>query len=490
MKTSHPFNILRTHFHSLKPLKREEKRYLQTSSSSAIMQPTKSLTSDTSLVFWRDLSPFAAPLRTPVESSPSILIVGGGVTGLITAWALLDKGYHVTIIAKEWASYGKEQRLTSQIAGALWEFPPAVCGQHTDAISLQHSKRWCIVAYHIWDAIAASKSLSELAGVRMKGADFFFPAPIEEDMHEMSKMLEILGSGIRGFRRDPAIIQERRVSKSYGAVDAYEHLAPIIDTDVCMAFLKDLVASKGAKLVTRTIHGDLLDQEQTLRDEFKADVIINATGLAGLELAGDKSCYPIRGGLIRVINDGSDFPKLDHALTITADAAHDSNEIVFLVPRNDNILLIGGIAEPHEHELNLTLDSPIIKRMRARCEAFLPDLKKARVDPEYPLAQGLRPFRERNVRVERELRPRKTKPGTEGPSTSRIVHSYGQGGAGWSLGFGCAGDVLELVEEALLDLPPRPMMLEAAFPKEPMPVEVSTNMIVPEAFDSQIRARL
>jgi D-amino-acid oxidase len=106
------------------------------------------------------------------------------------------------------------------------------------------------------------------------------------------------------------------------------------------------------------------------------------------------------------------------------------------------------------------------------------------------LAQGLRPFRERNVRVERELRPRKTKPGTEGPLASRIVHSYGQGGAGWSLGFGCAGDVLELVEEALLDLPPRPMMLEAAFPKEPMPVEVSTNMIVPEAFDSQIRARL
>lgn len=134
---------------------------------------------------------------------------------------------------------------------------------------------------------------------------------------------------------------------------------------------------------------------------------------------------------------------------------HDSSEIVFLVPRNDNILLIGGIAESHESQLDLRLDSPIIKRMRARCEAFLPDLKKARLDPDYPLAQGLRPFRERNVRVERELR-------TLGNATapSRIIHSYGQGGAGWSLSFGCAGDVADLVEEALMDLPPRPMMLE------------------------------
>lgn len=419
------------------------------------------------LVFWRDLTPFPAPLHTPVDASPRILIVGGGVTGLVTAWTLLDKGFHVTILAKEWASYGASQRLTSQIAGALWEFPPAVCGQHTDAISLQNSKRWCMVAYHIWDAIAASKTLSEQAGVRMKPADFFFPVPVEEDPAQMSKMLEIMASGVRGFRRDPAIMKERHVNMAYGAVDAYEHLAPIIDTDVAMTFLMDLVVAKGAQTVTRTLVGDLLDQEASLRQEFGADIIINATGLAGTELAGDTSCYPIRGGLIRVINDGRDFPKAEAALTITADAVHDASEIVFLVPRNDNILLIGGIAESHVDQLDLTLDSPILKRMRARCEAFLPGLKNARLDPDYPLAQGLRPFRQRNVRVERELRPAR---GASVPS--RIIHTYGQGGAGWSLSFGCAGDVAVLVNEALLDLPPRPMMLEVAAVAPPVVVDI------------------
>lgn len=322
-----------------------------------------------------------------------------------------------------------------------------------------------MVAYHIWDAIATSKEFSELSGVRMKGADFFFPSSIENDTEEMSKMLELMSSGVRGFFRDARIIKERNVDESYGAADAYEHLAPIIDTDRAMEWLTRLVEQKGATLVIDTVEGDLFDQESYLRAKYKADVIIDATGLAGTELADDTSCYPIRGGLLRIINDGSDFPKLDHALTITVGAVHDSKEIIFIVPRDENILLIGGIAELNEHQLSLTVESPIIKRMRARCEAFLPSLKKARLDPEYPIAQGLRPFRQHNVRVERELRLHES--GDAGSVPSRIVHTYGQGGAGWSLSFGCAGDVVALVEEALHDLLPRPMALETVAAEHP-----------------------
>ncbi|KAH8677618.1 nucleotide-binding domain-containing protein [Xylariales sp. PMI_506] len=397
------------------------------------------------LTLWKDLSPLGEPLKHPSHNSPHILVVGGGVTGLVTSWVLLDRGYHVTILSSEWVN--TERRLTSQIAGALWEFPPAVCGSHTDAISLAHSKRWCMTAYHIWDGIASVPELSAASGVRMMPSDFFFPDTVESDAAQHSKMAEIMACGVRGFYRGADLIEERRVNPSYGAVDAYELIAPIIDTDQGMEWLTSLMRSKGAQLVTETIKDDLLNIEGILRARFDADVIINCTGIQGQVLAGDKTVYPIRGGLIRVINDGSDFPKVEAALTITADAVHDSNEIVFLVPRNDNILLIGGIAEPHKWDLNLTLESPIIQRMRKRCEAFLPSLKSARVDPDYPLAQGIRPFRANNVRVERELR----RPG------SRLVHSYGQGGAGWSLSFGCAEDVAMLVEETLAGIPPKPM---------------------------------
>ncbi|ROW08467.1 hypothetical protein VMCG_03211 [Cytospora schulzeri] len=411
-----------------------------------------------SLVMWRDLTPYPGRLVHPTASSPHVLIIGAGVTGLVTAWVLLDQGYKVTIVSKDWANFTPSNRLTAQIAGALWEYPPAVCGAHTDRISLSNSKRWCMTAYHAWDAIASVPELSRASGVKMMPSDFFFPEPVEKDPAQFSKMAEIISSGVKGFRQDSKLMEQRRVDPNYGAVDAYELMAPIIDTDQSMMWLMSLVHGKGAATVTETITGDLLDQEETLRARFGADAIVNATGLAGTELAGDPSCYPIRGALIRVVNDGKDFPKVEAALTITADAVHDSNEIVFLVPRNDNILLIGGIAQPNESSLDLTLDSPIVKRMRQRCEAFLPCLKNARVDPTYPLAQGLRPFRQRNVRVERELR---CIPGTDRPS--RIVHSYGQGGAGWSLSFGCAGDVATLLEDAMRDLTPTAMELDHSY---------------------------
>ncbi|KAN0076084.1 hypothetical protein V8E54_007354 [Elaphomyces granulatus] len=410
-----------------------------------------------------------APFINPTESSPNILVVGGGVTALVTSWLLLDRGYNVTILSKEWASYTSKIRLTSQIAGALWEFPPAVCGQHTDPISLHHSKRWCMMAYKIWDAIAADPELAFASGVRMKYSAFFFPKPLEADEVQLEKMKEIRESGVRGFRRDPGLIQKYNINTEYGVEDAYELLAPVIDTDRAMSWLMKLVESKGAKFVTESINRDLFDYEYELRGRFKADAIVNATGLAGFDLANDNSCYPIRGGLIRVINDGKYFPKVESALSISADAHHaghgSPDEIIFIIPRNDDILLLGGISQSHKWNLDLTLGSPIIQRMRERCESFLPPLKNALLDPEYPFAQGLRPFRQRNVRVERELRQHNNSSSSDAnihctepkTATSRIIHSYGHGGAGWSLSFGCASDVISLVMEALADFEPHAM---------------------------------
>ena len=57
------------------------------------------------------------------------------------------------------------------------------------------------------------------------------------------------------------------------------------------------------------------------------------------------------------------------------------------VPRNDKILVVGGIAQPDEWTLDLSVTSPVIRRMEARCKAFLPLLQNARLDPEYPLAK-------------------------------------------------------------------------------------------------------
>ncbi|KAF8997685.1 hypothetical protein BDZ89DRAFT_1083515 [Hymenopellis radicata] len=336
-------------------------------------------------------------------------------------WALLDAGYDVTIVAERWAD--PKNRITSQIAGALWEFPPAV-------ISLHNSKRWCMTAYRVFDRLQETMPRSDYFdhGVQMRMANFFFDQKMENmpDRGQLDKFEEIMAEK-RRVRRDASIVLEHEVNQKAGVIDAYQHLAPVIDTDAYMNWLRFVLVCKGAVMETHRINGDLLDQEEELLAEYGADAIVNATGLAGLELAGDESVYPLRGALIRV------------ALAVTHDDTRGEDEdIVFIVPR---------LAQPHKYKLDLTLDSPEIVRMRERCNNFVPGLEKADYDPDAPLVQGLRPFRGSNVRVERELRSR-----PDG-SMSRIVHSYGQGGAGFSLSFGCASDVLELIEEVELGRP-------------------------------------
>lgn len=208
-----------------------------------------------------------------------------------------------------------------------------------------------------------------------------------------------------------------------------------------MTWLRYTVSKKGARLVTAKISGDLLAQEDKLLAKYNATAIINCTGLNAYETAADKTVLPLRGALIRVINDGKKFPKVTEALCVSHDDTHgaDAEDIVFIVPRNDRTLILGGkskplivyflranhyhtgLVQPHVHTLDLTINSPEIVRMRERCNAFVPGLENAELDPD-PFVQGLRPFRDANVRVQREQRTR------EDGSISHIIHSYGQGG--------------------------------------------------------------
>ena len=261
-------------------------------------------------------------------------------------------------------------------------------------------------------------------------------------MHEIEAHVD-------GFRHSVDIIAESGVNPRYSSpvVDAYEHLAPVIDTDQYMRWIRDRALSLGARLLTERIHGSLVDNEVALLARFSATAIINCTGLAAAELAGDNSCYPLRGALVRVINDGSRFPRITSAMSISLDGREGKQDMVFIVPRNDNILILGGLAEPNQWDLNVNLDNYLpIKAMYERCLEFYEPLKNGEIDPEYPVGVGLRPFRKTNVRVEREPRG-----GYQG-RRSRIVYSYGQGGAGFSFSFGCAANVVDIVDEIMAEV--------------------------------------
>ena len=144
--------------------------------------------------------------------------------------------------------------------------------------------------------------------------------------------------------RDPLLAAKHGISPEAQVVDSYKHISPVIDTDVYMQWLRAVVEHKGGILVTQHISGDLLSQEDRLLSNFKSSYIVNATGLGASEAAADEAVHPLRGALVRLVNDGTSFPKVTEALVVANDVRKQAEDggIVFIVPRNDDILVVGG----------------------------------------------------------------------------------------------------------------------------------------------------
>jgi D-amino-acid oxidase len=322
-------------------------------------------------------------------------------------------------------------RVTSVVAGALWEWPPAVCGRHQDAVSLERAKNWSEISYQMLADLASDSA----TGVFLRPVTFYFKRPIAEDPQQTKKVEEYKGK-VKRFRHDPALMLEHGINMQLGYRDAYTHLAPMVDTDVYLDWLSSEVQRAGCRVTEGKVVGSLRSQEQMLLREYEAEAIVNCTGLGARELTGEL-VTPLRGALIRVHNDGVDFPRITQAHCVSQDGSMKDRGFIFIVPRGHNMLVLGGLAEPLEWEVDIGIENyEPVRQMYRRCVEFLPVLRGAVVDAAQPVRVGLRPFRPEGVRLEHQ-------PGT------RIVHNYGHGGSGVTYSWGCGLEVVKTVEQIL-----------------------------------------
>ena len=153
----------------------------------------------------------------------------------------------------------------------------------------------------------------------------------------------------------------------------------------------------------------------------RAAAVVNCSGLAARELAGDGALFPIRGQIVRVANPG---------LRISVrDEAHPEGR-AYIHPRRDDCVL-GGTAVAGSWDLRP--DPATSASILRRCTCLAPQLEGARV-LEHQV--GLRPGRQ-EVRVEID---------TETVGEATIIHNYGHGGAGVTLSWGCADRVVALLD--------------------------------------------
>jgi D-amino-acid oxidase len=184
---------------------------------------------------------------------------------------------------------------------------------------------------------------------------------------------------------------------------------PLTDTTIYLDYLAARLLRAGG-----TINGQVcVEKLEEVDREF--DLVINCAGIGARELVRDTDLEPHRGQVVIV-------PQVED---LSSAIVCDDAPLMYAIPRT-NDCVFGGT---NDLSSDLAADPAATNRIIAECSRVLnierPNVLAARV--------GLRPFRKSGIRLERE----KLRDGRI------VIHNYGHGGAGFTLSWGCAREVLQ-----------------------------------------------
>jgi D-amino-acid oxidase len=198
-----------------------------------------------------------------------------------------------------------------------------------------------------------------------------------------------------------------------GYADAWQLRLPVVDPRTYLPRLVDRFVALGGTLSRIAV--------SALPDD---SLVVDCAGLAARSVAGDESVTPVRGQVVRVAPaNGVDAWLLDQT---------DEERPIYVVPRATDVL-VGGSATVGAYDR--APDPDLTAAILERATRLVPSLADASV---LGVAVGLRPSRP-TVRLEAEPRA--------GGGT--VIHNYGHGGAGWTLAWGCADDVVWHAQRAV-----------------------------------------
>jgi len=193
-----------------------------------------------------------------------------------------------------------------------------------------------------------------------------------------------------------------------GYVFGWEFRAPVIEMPLYMPWLNARFEEQGGTFKQGFV--------KNLQD-LEGDVVVNCVGLGARELCDDMEIKPARGQVIFIDQD----PGIGHF-------DQQPETLTYTIPRSD-VTVLGGTTQVDDWDLEIRdEDNDLIL---SKVEAIWPELDRSKIIGG---TVGLRPSRT-EVRLEEE--------NIEGV---RVIHNYGHGGAGVTLSWGCADEVVSIAE--------------------------------------------
>ena len=198
-----------------------------------------------------------------------------------------------------------------------------------------------------------------------------------------------------------------------GFLCGWRYTAPVVDMPTYLDYLLRRFIQAGGQIERASVNSI-----HSVRG--MAPVVVNCTGSGAREAVPDTDVVPARGQLVVADNPGV------HRFFL--ETSEDSPELTYFLPQGDQIIL-GGTLEHGRSDTTPRADTA--EAIISRCAMIEPALAQVRVRSH---RVGLRPLRPQ-VRVEQV-----------NVGGQHVIHNYGHGGGGVSLSWGCALEVLSIVE--------------------------------------------
>jgi D-amino-acid oxidase len=274
--------------------------------------------------------------------------------------------------------------MASRAAPALW-IPYKALPEH---LILQWAER----SLEIYTEFDIGAGIEKMALVEYYHEDHGNPlwSKILKDYRELTPA-ELLPGYVKGF-----------LTKTYQ-----------IDTSIFVDHLIGLFQKNGGRIFQKTF-------QQLHEVDLQFKTIINCSGVWSNQLVRDTESFPIRGQYLLV-----EKPAGLNRITFATD---DNDSYTLIVPRQHDCYL-GGTTLNHDWDTAIRPETST--KIRRNAEAIEPSLVGMRT---LYTGVGLRPGRS-SVRLEAE----------QFPDGRKVIHNYGHGGSGFTVGWGCAEDVVRLV---------------------------------------------
>jgi len=342
-----------------------------------------------------------------MADKPHIVILGAGVMGMAVAYRLLQTGAYKVSVVSEFFSPGT---LSDRSVG-IWG--PYLPGVDKTGSEFQRVLQW------------GAETKTEMIRLMQKSPQNDWGIYISQVwMLSANKDYAVEDCPYHSICDNLFVVNNDPTSLPPGFNSGLSYAAPQVIPVRYLKHLTQKVLELGCKFVRKhveTVNSLLAELE---KEGTKTDLVVNCLGLGSRSVAGDTTLEPVRGVLVK-------YPPVPHLLFRAFECLVEGEE-TYAVFRPDCTLLGGTAIKGDWTKQNKPEE---VESVIKRNIKMIPDLAKYEHISDW---SGLRPGRP-NVRLEVDMSLAKVP----------VIHNYGHGGAGWSLHWGCASNVQELLVQCL-----------------------------------------